>query len=281
MTTPATHPPIVKRLEEFQEYYKLNARCADLMLWIGRGVPLVDAAKEMHCEYSVARELCRTIEERIGASSADTKKVGQQVFTGRRYVPPGQSIPDEAECKVCHLLRPIEKLPYWPGDKICAACREDMHTMQLAEKRKLKIKDTLQAVLKETSKPAVKLPSVTLLLADVADEFGGVEGVASEWARHIRLAADNNPGKKFVLDHFLAFTKLLLQSHVAGGDMSDMDAMDDAELREYLCQLVLSQMASGTGSQQTLLRLLVDENLPNDDTATETVEEDSDGKACA
>ena len=240
--------------EELEIYYRLNGREMDVLKELSRGKTVREVSVALEIIVGNVENRIESLKRKFATRSLDDLRlIGRWLRSGTRYYPPEVVKPEVLTCVECSEENlPITKFPAFPVDRRCDSCVMRMVITSKKANTRAAISRSLRKVLDQTRK-SVNLPDVNELLGVFAEAHGGIENVAQEWFKHVAIAAEKNPGSKYVLDHYRDYARALTKANDV--KPANIDNMEEEELREYLTNMVLSNLADE--NKEDLLSVLV------------------------
>jgi hypothetical protein len=85
------------------------------------------------------------------------------------------------------------------------------------------------------------------LIGALLEDAGGTSAFVDQWYDQLQAATRERPGSKFVLDHYRDIAKLVIELHEAQAAAIDIESMDEEETKEYLGNLLMTELAESHG----------------------------------
>jgi len=228
--------------ESFRDIYSLVEAEVEILSAIGHGLTLQ--------EMSVSGTPVRTasLASLKDKTNCKTMKLlfllGQWMLSGERP----EHDPHEAwKClgapAGCGITRSLSHFPMFPVDLRCDDCIYHRTRAVVGQKRIRGVEDALKTLFHDANQDHMEIPKAEKVLSSLVMKLGGERAVGQQWAFHLQRASEERPGSKMVLDHFRDISRFMVAAQESLTSHANIKGMDMEEAREYLTQLVITELA--------------------------------------
>lgn len=146
-------------------------------------------------------------------------------------------------CPICEELKPLD-IAYFPlkpdglPGKMCLECERTEPERRKKAQQVEQAKQLVRRLVVNSKRATALAPHPVEISAELFQDLGGLKAFCRYWSDQLKLAMENNPGTRAVLDQFAAITRLAGVAAQLQETAPDVSTMSEEALAAEVVRLM-------------------------------------------